>query len=615
MKSTEPNASNNSSNKVPPYPVEGSTLNNNTTMPDRHTTDVVTAIQYGFYERVIELIEADSQLTTKLLDDNITLLHWAAINNRIEIAKYLISKGAKIDAIGGALHSTPLYWAIRDGKLEMTVFLLSYGAQTSFFDDEGVAGIHIASMLGHSYIVAYLIAKGDDVNRLDKFGLTPLMHAQRVMNRDPTQILIRLGADINHQNPDNKYTALHYAVSYNNDDAIRVLIDAGAKTNIRNSDNEDIFDLAAKAKNARSLLRLLSGLTSSNKVVPRWLEVDRSTRLFGIKLLPYILIILVALIVDLEIWFVYKGVVFVGLFLLTRGYMMIFSDDKLHGKAPIAIAQASIFWLYACYLYNFLPYIHVMSFSFIGLLIFTYFSWKSYYLAIKVDPGYIVTNTDQLHRTIIQLAEQNMFDSEHFCTWCLVRRPLRSKHCRACQRCVAKFDHHCPWVDNCVGDKTLPYFTGFIFFTPICLLFFLYGAFVYYRNHCNITSIGLLSAIINCKASVLWFTGIAMLHTFWISALCITLVTQILAGFTTNERFNFWRYGYMRVDDGLSPFSFGWKQNLVDLLNRRILWYTPTNFDWTRIYTLDDFNELIPTRLRRSTKSSLNNLPKHSFNV
>ncbi|CAF4396345.1 unnamed protein product, partial [Rotaria magnacalcarata] len=47
-----------------------------------------------------------------------------------------------------------------------------------------------------------------------------------------------LGADINHQNPDNKYTALHYAVSYNNDDAIRVLIDAGAKTNIRNSDVE-----------------------------------------------------------------------------------------------------------------------------------------------------------------------------------------------------------------------------------------------------------------------------------------------------------------------------------------------------------------------------------------
>ncbi|CAF4596703.1 unnamed protein product [Rotaria socialis] len=164
-----------------------------------------------------------------------------------------------------------------------------------------------------------------------------------------------LGADINHQNPDNKYTALHYAVSNNNYDAIRVLIDAGAKTNIRNSDNEDVFDFAAKAKNSRYLLRLLSELTSSNKVVPRWLEVNRSTQLFGIKLLPYIIIILVAFIVDLEVWFIYKGVVLFGLYVLIRGYMMIFFDDKLQGKAPIAIAQASIFWLYACYIYYFLP--------------------------------------------------------------------------------------------------------------------------------------------------------------------------------------------------------------------------------------------------------------------
>lgn len=83
------------------------------------------------------MIEADPQLATKTLDDDITLLHWAAINNRIEIAKYLISKGAKVDAIGGVIRATPLYWATRDGKLEMVVYLLSVGAQTSIFDNEG----------------------------------------------------------------------------------------------------------------------------------------------------------------------------------------------------------------------------------------------------------------------------------------------------------------------------------------------------------------------------------------------------------------------------------------------------------------------------------------------
>lgn len=74
---------------------------------------------------------------TKPANDGVTLLHWAAINDRIKIAEYLISKGAKIDAVGGNLNSTPLYWAIRDGKLRMVVFLLSRNAQTSLFDAEG----------------------------------------------------------------------------------------------------------------------------------------------------------------------------------------------------------------------------------------------------------------------------------------------------------------------------------------------------------------------------------------------------------------------------------------------------------------------------------------------
>src|ERR1700712_4567481 len=103
-------------------------------------------------------------------------------------------------------------------------------------------------MFGHTDIVAYLIAKGQDINLLDKHGMTPLMHAAgKVKNRDPTQLLIRykifiyikemnckfrLGAQINYQNPINKFTALHYAITGSNRESIRVLLDAGAKTDL-----------------------------------------------------------------------------------------------------------------------------------------------------------------------------------------------------------------------------------------------------------------------------------------------------------------------------------------------------------------------------------------------
>jgi palmitoyltransferase len=47
-------------------------------------------------------------------------------------------------------------------------------------------------MFGHTDIVAYLIAKGQDIDLLDKHGMTSLMHsAEKVRNRDPTQLLIR----------------------------------------------------------------------------------------------------------------------------------------------------------------------------------------------------------------------------------------------------------------------------------------------------------------------------------------------------------------------------------------------------------------------------------------
>lgn len=123
-----------------------------------------------------ELIEGGFDVNQRD-QENVTLLHWAAINNRKEIVKYYLAKGADVNAIGGDLLSTPLHWAVRQGHLTMTVLLMQNAADPTIVDGEGCNCLHLAAQFGHTAIVAYLVAKGQEINAPDVNGMTALMWA------------------------------------------------------------------------------------------------------------------------------------------------------------------------------------------------------------------------------------------------------------------------------------------------------------------------------------------------------------------------------------------------------------------------------------------------------
>jgi hypothetical protein len=51
------------------------------------------------------------------------------------------------------------------------------------------------------------------------------------------------------------------------------------------------------------------------------------------------------------------------------------------------------------------------------------------------------------------------------CRKCLVVRVPGAHHCTRCKGCVLKFDHHCPWINNCIGMFNRKHFLLFCWYT------------------------------------------------------------------------------------------------------------------------------------------------------
>ncbi|ERN17362.1 probable protein S-acyltransferase 7 [Amborella trichopoda] len=105
----------------------------------------------------------------------------------------------------------------------------------------------------------------------------------------------------------------------------------------------------------------------------------------------------------------------------------------------------------------------------------------SLFLVGGTDPGIIPRNEEsplssellrEDGRMKSRRVEANGMETKmKYCTICMIFRPPRSCHCAICDNCVERFDHHCPWVGQCIGLRNHKHYLAFL---SSALLLYLY---------------------------------------------------------------------------------------------------------------------------------------------
>ncbi|XP_029416492.1 palmitoyltransferase ZDHHC13 isoform X2 [Nannospalax galili] len=547
---------------------------------DSSNCDIVKATQYGIFERCKELVEAGYDVRQPDRE-NVSLLHWAAINNRLDLVKFYISKGAVVDQLGGDLNSTPLHWAIRQGHLPTVILLLQHGADPTLIDGEGFSSIHLAVLFQHMPIIAYLISKGQSVNMTDVNGQTPLMlSAYKVIGV----------VDKVHQN-----TPLHWAVASGNVSAVDKLLEAGSGLDIRNAKGETPLDMALQTKNQliTHMLRTEAKRRANKKFrLWRWLQ---KCELLLLLVLSVITLWAVGVILDLDSdsWLL-KGCLLVTLFFLTSLFPRFLVGYKNLVYLPTVFLLSSVFWIFMTWFMIFFPDVGGGRFCFpfiFSLVAFLYFFYKTW----ATDPGFSKASAEDRKVNIITLAETGCLDFRTFCTSCLIRKPLRSLHCHVCNSCVARFDQHCFWTGRCIGFGNHHHYIFFLFFLSVVCDWIIYKSFVYWSNHCgSIKEDGLWTYLSQITAYSPWVFYICMLATFhfsWSTFLLLNQLFQIaFLGLTSHERINLLKQR-RRMRQTLSlrktPYNLGFTQNLADFFQCGCFGLVkPCVVDWTSQYTM-----------------------------
>ena len=518
--------------------------------------DIMQCSRIGALEHIQKMIESGKYKANYKDDEGITPLHWAAINNQYAVCKYLLDQGADVNAKGGESSATAAMWAAQRCHFYIVNLMIQHGVDLLLADGQGYNILHLATIDGNAFLVVLLLLQNIPVDVPDPQGHTSLMWAGYKGWPACVDLLLRWGASVN-ATDDNGYTPLHWALVKGSKPCLEKLIEYGADRFAKTNDGKTPAECSKEMNSRGPYVRALQeqGYTPDGqpKQLPLNLSTitrDRSRISKFLYLFPFLIMIICASIISHFSIFVGLPLSFAVGVALQWGAQWVGqqgpSDFHAIHKTPYlaGIFSGTLFYVGVDWLWLMLPWTYSKYFFsnlFFGVLygLTAYF----YFLAMTEDPGYVpkLSSRNQQRDAVQELFSQWKFDEENFCIQCMIRRPLRSKHCRRCGKCVAKHDHHCPWINSCVANNNIRHFYLYIICMWFGIVFYIQLVLGYLEalptpadSTCNLLPPYLCTFVLRDTWTItlaIW----TLMQMVWISMLVVVQSIQIAKNITTYE--------------------------------------------------------------------------------